>query len=256
MQFRGLFLLGCLGVAPLLAIADEAPPPPPMDVWTGKGQLGFVESQGNTDSKSANAAIDMARYDGDWKHTLHLGGLYGESAGITSAERWDALWQSNYDFTKDFFGFGGLRYAHDEFSGFAYQASITAGVGYKLLNTDATKLSVQLGAGYREARPEELTKDAAGAVVARTLEDKTGNAIATAGLDYSQALTATTTLSDKLLVEAGSSDTLINDTLALTVKISTKLALSLGYSLQDNTKPPAGLKKIDTTETLNLVYGF
>jgi putative salt-induced outer membrane protein YdiY len=38
--------------------------------------------------------------------------------------------------------------------------------------------------------------------------------------------------------------------------VSTKLALSLAYTLQDNTKPPAGLKKTDTLETINLVYAF
>jgi putative salt-induced outer membrane protein YdiY len=30
----------------------------------------------------------------------------------------------------------------------------------------------------------------------------------------------------------------------------------VGYSTQDNTNPPAGLKKLDTVETLNVVYGF
>jgi putative salt-induced outer membrane protein YdiY len=38
--------------------------------------------------------------------------------------------------------------------------------------------------------------------------------------------------------------------------MSTRLALSLGYSLQDNTKPPAGLKKIDSVETANVVFAF
>ena len=38
--------------------------------------------------------------------------------------------------------------------------------------------------------------------------------------------------------------------------MSDKLALSLAYGLQDNTKPPAGLKKLDTIETINLVYAF
>jgi len=40
------------------------------------------------------------------------------------------------------------------------------------------------------------------------------------------------------------------------VKVSTKLALSVGYAVQDNSSPPAGLKKIDTLETVNLVYSF
>ena len=83
-----------------------------------------------------------------------------------------------------------------------------------------------------------------------------GQAIVSAGLDYSQALSSTTALSDKLLVEAGSNNTLITNTLALSVKMSTRLALSLGYTLQDNTRPPPGLKYLDTTENVNLVYAF
>jgi hypothetical protein len=166
---------------PMAAWCDDAPPPE--DVWTGKGEAGFV-----------------------------------------AAERWDTLWQSNYDVSKDLFAFGALRYSHDMFSGFQYQASATAGIGYKLIDTDATKLNLQ--------------------------------AVITAGLMYSQALTSTMTLSDKFMVESGSSDTLLTNTLALTVKMSTKLALSLGYNTQDNSKPPAGLKKLDSLETFNLVYSF
>jgi putative salt-induced outer membrane protein len=238
------------------AAAHADTPPPPMDTWIGKGQLGFVESQGNTDSKSANAVLDMSYYDGPWKHALHLDGLYGQSAGVTAAERWDTQWQSNYDLSKNVFTFGGLRYERDLFSGFEYQASGTAGAGYKFINTNTTLLSAQLGAGYRVLRPEELIKADTGAVISRIPQATTNEAVITAGLDYSQALTSTTTLTNKFLMEAGSSDTLYNDALALAVKVSTKLALSLGYTLQDNTKPPAGLKKLDTVETINLVYSF
>jgi putative salt-induced outer membrane protein len=123
--------LSCL--TPVVALCDEAPPPPPQDVWTGKGQAGYVSSQGNSDAKSANAALDAALdaafLDGPWKHALHLGGLYGQSAGIVSAERWDTNWQSNYDLTTQLYAFGGLRYQHDMFSGFEYQASVPGGLG-------------------------------------------------------------------------------------------------------------------------------
>jgi putative salt-induced outer membrane protein YdiY len=57
-------------------------------------------------------------------------------------------------------------------------------------------------------------------------------------------------------MESGSNNTLFTDTLALTVKMSDRLALSLAYTLQDNTKPPAGLKKTDTTETVNRVFAL
>ena len=246
-----------LVLTPALCVwADEAPPPPPQNVWTGKGQAGYVASQGNTEAKSANAALDMAYLSGPWLHAFHLDGLYGQSTGITSAERWDTQWQSNYDLTPKLYTFGALRYARDNFSGFQYQASGAVGLGYKFIDSDATKFSAQLGVGYRTLRPEELTKDASGAVIDRTLAPSESSAVVTAGLLYSQALTATTSVSDKLLVESGSSDTLTTNTLALAVKISTKLALSLGYNIQNNSNPPAGLKKLDTLETVNLVYAF
>jgi len=242
-----------LALVPALAWSDE---PPPTGVWTGKGQIGFVDSQGNTDSKSANGMLDMSLLEAPWKHTLHLEGLYGQSAGITAAERWAGQWQSNYAFTPRVFGFGALRYDYDLFSGFQYQGSVTAGAGYQIFDTTATKLSVQLGAGYRVLRPELLVKNSSGAVIGRILEARNSDAIATAGADYAQILSSTTTLTDKLTVEAGSLNTLLTNALALTVKITTRLALSIGYSLQDNSKPPAGLKKLDSVETLNLVFGF
>jgi putative salt-induced outer membrane protein YdiY len=55
------FVLFVSALAPVAAsYADEPAAPPPEDVWTGKGQAGYLSSQGNTDAKSANAAIDLA----------------------------------------------------------------------------------------------------------------------------------------------------------------------------------------------------
>jgi putative salt-induced outer membrane protein len=244
--------------APLTAWCDDAPPPPPppQHVWTGKGQAGFVASQGNSEGKSANVALDMTYQADPWKHLFHLAGLYGDSAGIVSAERWDTLWQSNYDLTKNLFTFVQLHYTRDMFSGFQYQAAVSAGLGYKIFDTDALHLSLQAGAGYGELRPETLIKDDTGAVVTRNLLPKEDSAIGTFGLNYAQNLTKTTTLTDKLQVEYGSINTLATNALALAVKISNKLAMSVGYMIQYNTSPPAGLKKQDTNETINLVYSF
>jgi putative salt-induced outer membrane protein len=242
-------------VPAISAWPDEAPPPP-QDVWIGKGQFGFLSSHGNSDAESINGAIDMLRYDGRWKNEFTVVGLYGKNSGIVSAERWEVRGQSNYTISGDLFAFGGLRYEHDLFDGFEYQASLTAGLGYKLVNTDDTKLTVQLGGGVRRLRPEIIDKDAAGAVILRTPLDATTEPIAVAGVDFSQTITKTTIFTNKFLMEAGSSDTLLHDELALTVKMSNKLALSVGYGITDNTKPPAPLKKLDTLASVNLVFGF
>jgi putative salt-induced outer membrane protein len=228
-----------------------------MGVWTGKGQVGYVASQGNSPAKSANAVLDMSYLQTLWSHMFHFDFLYGESGNVISAERWDTLWQTNYNFTSDFFVFGNARYGHDLFDGFQYQASGTTGLGYNVIKTDSTTLSVQAGMGYMWQRPEALTKNTDGVVIARMLLPDANTAIATFGLNYSQKLTASTSLSDNLLINAGfTGNSLITNSLALAVKINSKLALSLGYNIQDNTQPPPGLKSLDSFETVNLVYSF
>jgi putative salt-induced outer membrane protein len=248
-------LLSC---APMLAaLADEAPaPPPPQHTWIGKGQFGFLDSRGNSDAESLNANLDVLRYDGDWKNELYVGALYGKSSGIVSAERWEVREQTDYNITKSLFAFGGLRFEHDQFDGFVYQASVTGGMGYKILDTNDTKLTAQAGVGYRRLRPETIDKDASGEVISRTPGDASGNAIGTVGIDFSHAFTKTTVFTNKFLAESGSDNTLLQDTLGLTVKMSDRLALSVGYGIIDNTKPPAPLKKLDTVATVNVQFGF
>ncbi len=158
----------CVLAHAISAWADAAPPPP-QDVWIGKGQFGFLNSHGNSDAESLNGSIDMLRYDGAWKNEFFLTGLYGKNAGIVSAERWETRGQSNYTISGNLFSFGALRYEHDLFDGFQYQASLTAGLGYKLINTDDTKLTAQAGAGYRRLRPEIIDKDATGLVISRAI---------------------------------------------------------------------------------------
>jgi putative salt-induced outer membrane protein len=245
-----------VGFAASTALADDAPPPPPAQGWSGKGQLGYVMSRGTSDTDSANAKLDLADLAGDWKYTFHLEGLYGRSGEITSAEQWATLMQADFQITPRAFGFAALHYLQDEFSGFQYQGSVTTGLGYKLLDTSSDKFTPQIGIGYRRLRPELLVMDADGAVIARTPGESSGNLIGTAGFDFLHIFNASTKLTDKFLLETGSDNTSLEDDLALVVNMSKKLALSAGFTFQDNTSPPVGLKKINTLTTLNLVYSF
>jgi len=236
--------------------ADDAPPAPPAQGWSGKGEVGYVMSRGNTDTDLANAKIDLADVIGDWKHSMHLEALYGRSAEITSADRWAALLQSDFKITPRAFAFGALHFMEDEFSGFQYQASATTGGGYKFIDTATNKLSAQVGIGYRQLRPELLTINASGAVIARTPGKSSGTVIGTAGFDFAHSFNAITKLSDKFLLESGSGNTSLENDLALVVSMSKTLSISVGFTFLENTQPPAGLKKVNTLTTLNLVYAF
>jgi putative salt-induced outer membrane protein YdiY len=236
-------------------LADDAPPPP-QDTWIGKGQFGFLDSKGNSDAQSVNGNLDLMRYDGPWKNELYVAGLYGKSSSILSAERFEGREQTNYNFTPDLFVFGGLRYEHDEFDGFVYQASVTGGVGYNVINTPTNQLTAQVGAGYRRIRPETLLKDNDGAVYAREPLEQQGEAIGTTTINFTHKFTPDTILTNTFLAEVGAQNTMVQDNLQLAVKMTTKLALVVGYGITDNSNPPAPLKKVDTITTANLQFSF
>jgi putative salt-induced outer membrane protein len=251
-------VVSCLLIAlPAVALADSAAPAAsatPPQGWSGKGQIGYVSSTGNTDADSANAQLDSLYVQNSWKQALHLEGVYSKSADVVSAERWAGLFQSNYQFAPRAFAFGALQYEHDEFSGFVYQGSVTAGAGYQWLTGKTDQLSTQLGVGYRSLRPEEVIKGVDGAVVQRIAEDTSNNAVANVAADYAHVFNASTKVTEHLQLEAGASNTSLQNVLALQVAMSRRLALSLAYTLLDNTKPPADVKNLNTLTTLNLVY--
>jgi putative salt-induced outer membrane protein len=235
-------------VLALLAVAASA-----HAEWKGKGEAGLVFARGNTDTDSISLKLGMSEEDAQWKNALDMAVLYASTSGASTANRYDAAWQTNYKFSERSFAFGGVTYDKDHFSGFSYQASVTTGGGYKVMDSDKVKLSLQAGVGYRRL---ETGNDAV------PPNDTSGNAIFTAGMDYSNQITASTKAVDKFTLESGSDDTLLHNFVGLEVKMSTKMALSVGVDARYNTSPPAQvppavpLKKLDTLTTVNLVYAF
>jgi putative salt-induced outer membrane protein len=246
-----LAALGPLGAA--AAFADDAPPP---QGWSGKGEIGFVDAKGNTNSDTVNAKLALADQLGPWKHQLNVDVLDAKTSGVTSADRFDAQLQSNYDLSHVSYVYGNLSYIDDKLSGFAYQANATLGYGRKLVDAATTKLSAQIGVGYGQVQPEILTKDADGNITSRVKEDKQNAAVVQSEVKFEQDISATTKLTDDFKVTYGNFNTYFRNDLALAVKINTKLALSLAYTVIHNTSPPPDTYATDTLTTVNLVYAF
>lgn len=99
--------------------------------WTGKGQGqgGLLLSRGNSESTSANAKLDVAEERNGWKNSVLLAGLYSKGATFETGQRLEARYELDRKITDALYAFGALRGERDLFSGFAYQASLTGGVG-------------------------------------------------------------------------------------------------------------------------------
>ncbi len=226
------------------------------DEWSGKGEGGVVLSRGNADATTANAKLDVSEVNGPWKNTVTLALLYGKNASFTTAQRLEGHYQLDHSISDKLFGFVSVQGDQDKFEGFAYQATLSGGFGYKLVNSDATKLTASLGVGYRRLVPEVLEKSPAGEILSVVKEPSTGSAVATVGIDFQHQLTSTTTVLEKLLLEPGATNSTAQNDLALQVSISSKLALSLGYGLHYNSSPPVGAVRLDQLTTVNFVYNI
>jgi putative salt-induced outer membrane protein len=222
--------------------------------WSTRGEAGFVASRGNTSTESANLKFEFVRESHKWKNTFATSGLYGKSSAIQSAQRWDARDQVDYSFSERSFWFGGVRYEDDRFSGFDYQESVSVGLGRKFIDSENTKLAAQLGFGYRALAPEELVRDETGAVIARIAGARDSDLVGNGAFTFEHSFNNATKVLDSLLVESGKTNTLTKNDLALQVKMTRVLAISLGVSVRYNSFPQDGLKKTDTLSTVNLVY--
>lgn len=237
-------------ISVFFALALAAAAPAQAD-WTGKGEAGLVVSSGNTETETANAKLAMTREAGKWKNAFGLAGLYASDEEGTTAQRWEAVTQSDYNFSPKTFWFGAARYEDDEFSGFEYQATVSTGLGRKFIDNDRTKFVGTAGVGYKFFE----TRDAFDVNDVLIQEGASDSEVVFRGtLDFEHKFTETTKLLDKFIVEAGADNTFYQNDLSLEVKMTEVLALAVGYSVRHNTDPPLGFEKTDTLTTVNLVY--
>lgn len=219
--------------------------------WSAKAEAGVVAARGNTDTDSANAKFDVAREFVQWKHAFGMSAVYQSDETGATGQRWEARGQSDYKFHDKGFLFGSGRYEEDRFSGFEYQSTYGAGLGWRFFDDPVTKFIVQLGAGYKMFRTRDaLAEDEVTIIPGERQEEIVGQF----GIDFERQLTATTKIVDKFLVESGANNTFAQNDLSLQVRIMESLALAVGYSARYNTKPPIGFEELDTLTTLNLVY--
>lgn len=219
--------------------------------WTGKAEAGLVGTRGNTDSDSANFKTDILFKYAQWQHQLGATGVYASDETGTTGQRWELRQQSDYDFSAQGFAYESLRYENDRFSGFTYQATAGTGVGWRFFDDAVTKLSLQAGIGYKQFETRDALADDGVTIIPGERKDEM---IGQGKGYFERALTETTKVIDKALVESGSDNTFAQNDLSLQVQIFGSLALAVGVSVRYNTNPPPGFKNTDTLTTLNLVY--
>lgn len=225
--------------------------------WSGTGELGLAAARGNARSENVNARLAFVNEDDAWKHEFNASILRakGEVSGDfdgdgvpeerfeLNANRFQAAATSALKVGERSSWLAALRHERDDFSAHAHQTTFSLGYGHRFIDTEATRLAVEAGPGYRRA---ELANSG----------ETESDLIARGKLDFMRRISATTELVNTLLVEAGDDNTFMQNDLGVAVKINASFALKTGLQVRHNTEVEAGVEKTDSLMTVNLVYTF
>jgi putative salt-induced outer membrane protein YdiY len=224
--------------------------------WASRAQLGYSKTGGVTDTTSLNGLFHVAHTWDQWKFLFGVEGFYGATEGTTTAQSWDGYLQANYNINDHFYWFGRASELSNKFSGFAYQQLISTGPGYQFINTDATKLSAQVGIGGVRLQTDTFTPDAVGGITPGTYQTAPWQTetVVDAQVKFEHNFNTITKIIAGYEINSGSLNTMQSGNVSLQVKMSSRLSLAVGYSLVTNTKPPPGIGKSASLETVNLVY--
>jgi putative salt-induced outer membrane protein len=235
-------LLAGLVCLPVYTLAEDATPKSPL---TGQIQFGLEKTDGNTESETLNAALQLI-YDKDrWTHSFDGSYTRMQFFGEDNANSHMLAEKTQYHLTREVnYAFFSVWYLKDKFSGYDGQGSASVGYGHKLISSDKQQLTAEIGAGlawYRERT------DAA---------NEETYPVGIVNLEYSLQLTANTTLTDSLEIESGTKNTYVANVLSLSVAMNDKWSVNLSYNVMHNTDALAGSEKTDTTFSTSLAYNF
>jgi putative salt-induced outer membrane protein len=209
--------------------------------WQGQIDLGGTLNNGNTREKAVSTALSVKRDANRWKHAAKLTFDFTQSGGVTTKQRLFAAYQLDYKFSDRAYALGLADYEDDSFSGFTNRVNLGAGFGYKVLATEHHHWSLEAGPGLRLDNIAGGGRDTSlvGRMASRFSWDISDTAI------FSHDASA--------LIDGGA---LLEATAALTLKINAALSGKLSYNARYNTRPPAGIRKTDTTTRASIVYSF
>jgi len=235
-RFRSsLLVFAMLATAPVLGQEAERP-------YDASVALGYVGTTGNTDTTTFNTEVLFTFRQELWTHNAKLQGLASQENDVTRAERYYLENKSDFALDENQYLYGKGSYNDDRFSGFDYQATLSAGYGRYLIRRDNYDLQGFVGAGYRENEIQGFGSE--------------GEGIISLGESVNWQISDNSKLVQSFTSDIGNDLTVSRFEIGLESNIIDRIATKIAFQLRNNSEVPAGNKKTDTQTSVSLVYTF
>lgn len=212
--------------------------------WSGDAGLGYIASSGNTKNSTANAKLGLIYTKDAWQNTFLATALGASSNSVSTAEQYGISDKQAYNFTPDDYAFASVEWFKDLKGPIEQRFVEAVGYGRHVLKGPTHVLDLEAGIGARQETVNNLA------------QDKNNDVIGRFGAKYGWKISDTSTFSEALKIETGSSNTFTESVTELKVNVVGNVFAGASFTLRNNSKVPAGAKKTDTITALNLSYAF
>lgn len=247
MKIAKLAIVTFLAAGSLSLPFASAQAPAPTPLYTGNLGGGFAITGGNTDTSNFNLTAGLVR-DPKTKHVTKGTASYlrGDQNNILSLDRTGINVRHEYTLSGRTFVFGQVDYLRDKFKQIIFLWVPAGGIGYKLINTDATKFTVDGGAGsVIEKNPGRSTSKKGSVIAGERMEHKLSSSST-----LTESLSSTWKTNDF-------SDSLTNFSIGVTTTLVNNLQLKVEFLDSFKNKPlSASLKKNDTAFVTAFIVKF
>lgn len=210
--------------------------------WSGEGELGAFVSTGSAPGSGFVGRLTVVAEKGRWRVATSGRIDYQKTSDEVTRNQIRLTLEPNYKFDDHGYVFGLGQYERDRFQGFIDRYSLSAGLGYNLLEGDGRKLSIKAGPALRVTQPVEGP------------QEQTLSAVALADLKI--RLTPTLNYSQEVSTYFDAVRRTYYTLAALDSRLSSKLKARLSYTLQHEAGSGVARTLTDTTSRLTLLYGF
>ncbi|QYJ80516.1 DUF481 domain-containing protein [Shewanella acanthi] len=237
--------LFCLSFRTLALVPPDYQEPP--SDFTAEVEAGLQLNTGNTESSSFNGRTQLVYDTQNTKQEATLKAYFASEQNKTTSEKYELQLQSNYKLDKGYV-FGRGDFTWDQFGSYTQISTVSTGYGFNAIGTFRTKLSFEVGPGYRYNLPAESVTEPDPAaerdVILRT------------AAKFSQKLQEYSSINADLTAEVGEN----NNTLTLDMNYKNMVfqdwAFKIGINMKYTEIVPEGTQQTDTITTFNLLYTF
>ena len=227
--------------------APAAPATPPAREYSGSFGGGLSITGGNTDTKTYNLtfAHTHERKNGN-TDKINASFIQGKENDVLSVRRGTASFRDEYKLSKRLFVYGEVRFLHDYFKDINYYYTPNGGLGYKLIDSDPTKLQVSGGVGGVFEKNYYVDLHKSGSV--------------NAGEEFSQKIGMASTFKQNVVAAwkmNDFSDSLTGFSASLNTSLSKLVEVQIEFrdAYKNKTSKPT-IKKNDTTFLVNFVMKY